>query len=658
MLSQLPDWLYRKAKRSSRQPTRTRKLGAESLEQRQLLTTVTMTDYEQLLLELVNRARANPLAEVARNSGVSDLNQGVTGTQITSTPKQPLASVQLLVDAGRLHAADMLENNYFSHYTGGTPIPAPPAEPENDPTDRAAALGYSGPVGENIAWNGSTLAIDNVAETQNAHDNLFLSPSHRVNMMVDNYDHAGMAAEFGQFSTSSNTFNAIMVVQGYGFNSGNAYITGVAYDDSVTADDFYTVGESLGGVRITALHTGTGESYWTTTGPSGGYQLQVPAGIYTVTASGGPLQETMVTSGVVITTSNVKVDFDSSESVIAYQDIVGITGNQFWVSESTGTRFGTRYYGSLPSSLTYDHIGTGDFNGDGLDDYLSRGSNGNLYVSVSTGDSFFTSQWGNFATVTTWETILIGDFDGNGLDDVMGRADNDGSFWLARSDGNRFMNSRWGRLSTGVQWEDLLVGDFTGDNNDDIAGRAQDGTWWVARSNGSDRLLNSYWGRWSSTVQWSDVTVGDYNNDGLDDIMGRVNNTHFWVNRSSGNHSFFIEYWGLWANVAWTDVTVGDFDGDGDDDVAARVGGQWWLALSDGSRFTNRYWGSWSTTFVYQHVQAVDMNGDGRDDLIGRAPNGHWWLGTSTGTGFVNSIATSWSTAVNWAGVSIGSFNA
>ena len=92
-------------------------LRVESLENRELLTAVSLTDYEQLMLELVNRAREDPLAEVARNSNVGSLNEGLAGGTISSAPKQPLASVQELVDAGRLHAIDMLENDYFSHYT-------------------------------------------------------------------------------------------------------------------------------------------------------------------------------------------------------------------------------------------------------------------------------------------------------------------------------------------------------------------------------------------------------------------------------------------------------------------------------------------------------------------------------------------------------------
>ena len=55
---------------------------------------------EQLMVELVNRARANPTAESLRY-GI-DLNAGLSGTeQLNPTPKQPLAPVMVNSPKGR-----------------------------------------------------------------------------------------------------------------------------------------------------------------------------------------------------------------------------------------------------------------------------------------------------------------------------------------------------------------------------------------------------------------------------------------------------------------------------------------------------------------------------------------------------------------------------
>jgi hypothetical protein len=56
----------------------------ERLEPRQLMSAVAPTDYEQYMLELLNRARANPAAEAARH-GI-DLNEGLPAGTISTTP--------------------------------------------------------------------------------------------------------------------------------------------------------------------------------------------------------------------------------------------------------------------------------------------------------------------------------------------------------------------------------------------------------------------------------------------------------------------------------------------------------------------------------------------------------------------------------------------
>ena len=121
-----------------------RKLRVESLEAREVLTTVTMTDADQFLLELVNRARLDPVGELSFHSSVGDLNQGISPPSLTATPRQPLTSVQELVDAAGLHSEDMLVGNFFSHFSLNG----------DNPRDRAEDAGYSNfrTVSENLNW--------------------------------------------------------------------------------------------------------------------------------------------------------------------------------------------------------------------------------------------------------------------------------------------------------------------------------------------------------------------------------------------------------------------------------------------------------------------------------------------------------------------------
>ncbi len=88
------------------------------------------SDYEQYLLELINRARSDPASEAARY-GI-DLNEGLSPGTISSDPKQPLAVNPDLVEGARAHSQWMIDNDVFSH-TGAN---------GSAPGDRMAAAGY------------------------------------------------------------------------------------------------------------------------------------------------------------------------------------------------------------------------------------------------------------------------------------------------------------------------------------------------------------------------------------------------------------------------------------------------------------------------------------------------------------------------------------
>ena len=72
-----------------------------------------VTAQEQLMLELVNRARMDPGAEAAR-FGMT-LNQGIPAGSIADTPKQVLAMNDTLVTAADNHSEYMHLNDHFSH---------------------------------------------------------------------------------------------------------------------------------------------------------------------------------------------------------------------------------------------------------------------------------------------------------------------------------------------------------------------------------------------------------------------------------------------------------------------------------------------------------------------------------------------------------------
>lgn len=313
----LPSIRWPRSTRTGKRPSKriaAKHLTLERLEARKLFT-VRMSNEDQLLLELVNRARADPIAEIQRNlildrrdsdltesDLVTDINQDLTeNEEISADPKQPLAPHQALATAMEKHVNDMLLRDYFGHDS-----------PEGStPSSRARAEGYPTGAGENIAWSGRTDGIQQVEEIYKRHRGLVRSKGHRVNMMRDRWREVGSAVEYGTFRRDFQSFRSIMVGTLFGNRGGNHFITGVAISDQVVRNNFYEIGEGLGGIRIEAKQIGTDETYTTITGLSGGYSLRVPQGTYTLTASGSNIRRTIVRN-IVVEDQNVKVDFNSA----------------------------------------------------------------------------------------------------------------------------------------------------------------------------------------------------------------------------------------------------------------------------------------------------------------------------------------------------------
>jgi len=265
----------------------------ERLEERRLLAAIDLTAEEQLVLELVNRARANPQAEADRY-GIG-LNDGLAAGTITSDPKQPLTPNQALENAATAHTLDMLARDFFSH-----------TNPDGrTASQRATDAGYNwNLVGENIAYQSSG-STNREPVVLSHHQGLFESPGHRRNILNSNYRELGAGERWGNYTG----FNVSMLTELFGNRSGNSFVTGVAYTDLILTDTFYTIGEAVTGATVTATRSGSGESYVTTTGTSGGYSLQVPDGTYTVTLSGGSLALPISKPNAVVSAANVKVDF-------------------------------------------------------------------------------------------------------------------------------------------------------------------------------------------------------------------------------------------------------------------------------------------------------------------------------------------------------------
>jgi hypothetical protein len=263
------------------------------------------TVYEQLMLELVNRARANPAAEAAR-FGI-DLNDSLPPGTISATPKPPLAFHPLLITAARGHSDWLLANDVFTHEGAGG----------NTPGDRMEAAGYpfagQWGWGENIAWKGTTGTPNLTDYTVAEHENLFRSHGHRENLMNADFDEIGIGVRSGVFTTLGTNgklvnYNAVMAAQNFALSGGTPgpLVLGVVYQDT-NGDKAYSVGEGLAGVTVSPA-TGSG---YAVTSASGGFAFPTgqTSGTLAVTIS-GPGVAAPITKNVTVAATNVKVDFE------------------------------------------------------------------------------------------------------------------------------------------------------------------------------------------------------------------------------------------------------------------------------------------------------------------------------------------------------------
>lgn len=165
------------------------------------------------------------------------------------------------------------------------------------------------------------------------------------------------------------------------------------------------------------------------------------------------------------------------------------------------------------------------------------------------------------------------------------------------------------------------------------------GAWQVGISNGSNAFITQTWASWAPSVRWDALRQGDFNNDGRTDVVGLLDNGGWWVGLSTGNQ-FVTTRWGGWSDLPWQNVTAVDLNGDGFDDIFGQWGNSYYAALTIFDPVQNRLrfdtpsrWGG-TGGVTYQATLLADVTGDDAADLVLLTNSGRWLVGASFGTTF------------------------
>lgn len=322
-----------------------------------------MTPQEQLMLELINRARMDPTGE-AKRFGIS-LNEGVAnGDKISKSPKEVLAGNDDLLQAANNHSDWMLDTDKFQHEeTGG-------GGTGRDPGDRMEAAGYdftgNWTWGENIAWRGSTGAINQTQAIIQQHEDLFVDKGvsgrgHRLNILSEAFQEIGIGQQTGKFTSGGQAFNASMVTQDFAKSGDKVFVTGVVYTDTTINDNFFSVGEQVTNRAVNASG-GVNDQ----TGQGGGYELQFGSGgakSIDFNLAGGT-----VTVDLVLGATNLKVDVVSGTEVWTNASLTSVSDNVTEIhllgigkASLQGANSGQAMYGNAARNTFEGNGGADDF---------------------------------------------------------------------------------------------------------------------------------------------------------------------------------------------------------------------------------------------------------------------------------------------------------
>jgi FG-GAP-like repeat len=315
-----------------------------------------------------------------------------------------------------------------------------------------------------------------------------------------------------------------------------------------------------------------------------------------------------------------------------------------------------------------------DVNGDLKGEFMARKAVGDFLVWRSNGsieqyNTMFTSYYADDSGFYDGNHFFIMDFDGDGKTDMLVRS-GDGGFDVNLSDGTVMVgdHSFWNTLTDLDGWNDgnrFLVADVNGDKKGDLLARDSAGTFHVWMNNGVDLTettsFSTYYtdaGGWQYGNRFYAL---DLNGDGKTDFITRGANGGWDTWTSNGTTytqgpSFTSSYTDAAGFNSGNYFFILDMDGDGKGDLLARnANGTFDVWKSNGTKpvYTSSFT-SWFTNVAGfgtgNHFVVADVNGDGKSDMLMRYANGGWDIFQSDGTQLNGTVSfsSSYTDADGW----------
>lgn len=254
------------------------------------------TPEETLILEYINRGRADPPAEGARIASAGRKYTGIDLKMFRKEMDQIKPSAPLVFNLDLLKAARRHAHYQILNGQGHDEIPGKKGFTGKDPGERVKVVGYGYQgVAENVfvdgrsPWHAHGEFI--VDRGDDGTGGMQPGRGHRVNVFGDTFREYG-----GSYLPHSSKAS---VTQVFGTRGGGRFAGGVAYVDR-NKDGFYDIGEGMGGIQM----TGGGKTV--KTWKSGAYCLAIGRGKVAITAA---YNDHKYTKTLPAGPDNVKFDF-------------------------------------------------------------------------------------------------------------------------------------------------------------------------------------------------------------------------------------------------------------------------------------------------------------------------------------------------------------
>jgi|GEM_PF-5907932 len=265
----------------------------------------------------------------------------------------------------------------------------------------------------------------------------------------------------------------------------------------------------------------------------------------------------------------------------------------------------------------------GDIDGDGRDEIIAQSEYLSWWMLDFAGESFQNVALGFMADDAIDQAFVL-DTNGDGKDELLGWSGDSGFWTRIDVDASGIVSqARVGHWNPAGAYQSFQIGDVHGDGGDEVFALDAWGDWWAltARSGAfcNQQLVNEV----------PDVDrvylAGDWTGDGAIDLVWFANG-HWNVGSFSGETPAIASY----ASSGFADrpsaMQFADWNGDGAADLLTMgaAGGFYGTTLADGRSTTVPI--EWETGPVdARRLSAVDIDADGRMDLVGVSDSGMWW---------------------------------